>query len=79
MPGDLFTLPDSLNLFFSSLDPYMVSFPLDNGKELLLDKKELLNIYWFERDKWIIKDTSGKILPRAQRNQLLTSISQKKR
>ena len=78
MPGDLFTLPASLDMFFSSLDSYEVSVPDKNGNEILLDNKKLLNSYWSEKDKWIIKDITGKLLPRAQKNQLLTSISQKK-
>lgn len=78
LPGDLFTLPGSLNLFFSSLDTYTVSLPNDNGTEILLNNKQLLNTYWFERDRWEIKDTTGRLLPKAQKNQLLTAISQKK-
>ena len=78
MPGDLFTLPTSLDMFFSSLDSYKVSIIDENGNEKMLDNKKLLNSYWLEKDKWIIKDVTGNLLPKAQKNQLLTFISQKK-
>ena len=82
-PGDLFTRPESLDMFFSCLDQFTIYFvEKDEGErikeEILLDTKTKLNQYWDEFDAWKILKADGSVLERRQRNIIKTQISQMK-
>lgn len=84
-PGDMFVRPESLDMFFSRLDPYFVVYidKPDDGEEgeveeVLLNTKEKQNQYWNESKDWIIQNKDGKAIPKAEQNRLLTEISQEK-
>lgn len=75
MAGSVFTTPEALDKIFAPLENYKVFFDEKGKRREIVDKIELNDNYW-DHEKWIIEDLTGKQIASKCKRVIFNKISQ---